>query len=86
MDENIHLAGDFTLAGFPSMVGTLWKANNATTVKVVGDFYRLLGTQKTLARGESVARALDEALLSLRNSDETRADLWKWPPFILIGD
>jgi CHAT domain len=86
MDENIHLAGAFALAGFPSVVATLWKANDTAAVKVAGEFYRLMGTQKMLMRGESVARALHEALLSLRNSDETRAGLWKWAPFIHIGD
>lgn len=86
MDENIHLAGAFSLAGFPSVVGTLWKANDIAAVKVAGEFYRLLGTQKKLMRGESVARALHEALLSFRNSDETRNGLWKWAPFIHIGD
>jgi tetratricopeptide (TPR) repeat protein len=86
IDENMHLAGAFTLAGFPSVVGTLWKAGDTPAVRIAGEFYRQLGNHSGMARGESVARALHEAILRLRRCGDSDGDPSKWAPFVHLGD
>jgi CHAT domain-containing protein/tetratricopeptide (TPR) repeat protein len=84
IDENIHLASTFLLAGFPHVIGTLWKAEDNAAVEVAGEFYRGF-VQQPGAEDASVAAALHRAVLKLRNSDSNAGDIWKWAPFIHIG-
>lgn len=82
VDESIHLASTFQLAGFQHVIGTLWSVEDSAAVEVTTKFYEgLLG----YAEGDSlsIARALHDSVLSLRNSHRT--DISRWAPFIHLG-
>ena len=70
MDEAIHLAGACQLAGFPSVVGTLWQINDIHAASVAKDVYTwMLGGGDKIDVGK-VAEAVHRAVRHLR--DETR--------------
>ncbi|KAH8689815.1 CHAT domain-containing protein [Talaromyces proteolyticus] len=78
IDESIHLASTFSLAGFPHVIGTLWGAVDSAAVDIARAFYREL-----FVNDISVAYALHKAVVRLRNEDA--AYILKWAPFIHIG-
>jgi tetratricopeptide (TPR) repeat protein len=84
VDESIHLASTFILAGFPHVIGTLWGAQDSAAVEVAREFYKKL-FQYSEDENASVAYALHEAVLCYRNADENVTDILKWAPFIHIG-
>jgi CHAT domain-containing protein len=84
LDENIHLANTFLIAGFPHVVGTLWKANDSAAIEVAREFYKCL-LKGNGAEDESVSFALHKAVLALRNSGDNIGDIWKWAPFVHLG-
>ncbi|WP_431932165.1 CHAT domain-containing tetratricopeptide repeat protein [Micromonospora sp. RP3T] len=70
-DEAIHLATAFQLAGFPHVVGTLWEADDRTSVTVAESFYSAL--QATDSEAPDVGRpaeALHYAVRALRDGDD----------------
>lgn len=83
-NENIHLANAFLIAGFPHVIGTLWKADDSAAIEVAGEFYKCL-VKGDGAGDESVAVALHKAVLRLRNSVDNNEKIWKWAPFIHLG-
>ncbi|KAE9363032.1 hypothetical protein N431DRAFT_433247 [Stipitochalara longipes BDJ] len=84
IDESIHLASTFLLAGFPHVIGTLWKAEDSAAVEVAGEFYREFAQQPD-AGDALVATALHRAVLKLRNSSGNAGDISKWAPFVHMG-
>jgi CHAT domain-containing protein len=84
IDESIHLASTFLLAGFPHVIGTLWKAEDNAAVEVAGEFYKGFA-QQTEAGDAFVATALHCAILKLRNSNGNVGDISKWAPFVHMG-
>jgi CHAT domain-containing protein len=84
LDENIHLANTFLIAGFPQVIGTLWKANDSAAVEVAREFYKCL-MKGIVAEDESVSFALHKAIVKLRSSGDVIGDIWKWAPFIHLG-
>lgn len=86
-DEGLNLASAFQLAGFPSVIGTLWQAFDQTAVKMAGKFYRhLFRGHSTLhdLTGEQIARALHAASVELSGED------WifpiRWASYVHFGD
>jgi CHAT domain-containing protein len=43
LDESIHLASAFQLAGFPHVIATLWQTGDSAAVQVAEDFYIHVG-------------------------------------------
>jgi CHAT domain/Tetratricopeptide repeat len=84
VDESIHLASTFQLAGFQHVIGTLWGADDSAAVEIAGKFYEGL-LQHTKDDGTSVAGALHDAVLCYRNAKGNCADVSKWAPFIHLG-
>jgi tetratricopeptide (TPR) repeat protein len=84
VDESIHLASTFQLAGFQHVIGTLWGADDSAAVEIAGKFYEGL-LQHTTDDGTSVAGALHDAVLCYRNAKGNCADVSKWAPFIHLG-
>jgi CHAT domain-containing protein len=84
IDESIHLASTFQLVGFPHVVGTLRGARNSAAVEVAKKFYEGLH-RSTEGGSSSVAQALHDAVLCLRNSQNNWKDISSWAPFIHIG-
>ena len=86
LDEAIHIASGFQLAGFPHVVGTLWEANDKKAREVATEFYKNLFDSLDSGRGFEdgiVAEALHKAVASLRREFEDNPILWG--PFIHLG-
>ena len=86
LDEAIHIASGFQLAGFPHVVGTLWEANDRKAREVATEFYKNLFDSLDSGRGFAdgiVAEALHKAVASLRREFEDNPILWG--PFIHLG-
>lgn len=67
----------FAIAGARSMVVSLWKIPDESTVELMLGFYRYLG------EGMNKAQALQRAQVDLRRS---RPDPFEWAAFICLGD
>ena len=85
-DEVVHLARAFQLAGFPSVVGTMWQAYDDCAVKISEHFYKYIsskvGDGKEL-NGELFARGLHHALGEYRKLDAWQSA--KWASWIHLG-
>ena len=83
-DQSVHLASSFQLTGFQHVIGTLWGVDDDAAVEVAKRFYERLPVS-----GEngyiSPARALHDAVVSFRNTEENREDYSKWASFIHLG-
>lgn len=79
IDESVHLAAAFQLAGFPRVVGTLWEILDDTAAGVADDFYAALArpTDQALDPARS-AHALHRAVRALRDKGANRnlPSLW----------
>jgi tetratricopeptide (TPR) repeat protein len=84
--ESIHLASAFQLAGFKSVIGTLWTANDDAAVAIGSKFYELLFQNEEIT-GKSVAYALHDSVTHYRglvgSADDSR--YLEWTPFIHSG-
>ena len=84
VDESIHLASSFQLAGFRHVIGTLRAADDSAAVEIAGQFYKGL-SQHTKDDDTAVAQALHDAVLCFRNTKDNCSDIFKWAPFIHLG-
>jgi CHAT domain-containing protein len=75
-DELLGLARGFLYAGTPSLLVSLWTVNDRSTAQLMRRFYQ------ALQRGESKARALQEAVLEVKAAFPHP---YYWAPFILMG-
>ncbi|MFB7253714.1 CHAT domain-containing tetratricopeptide repeat protein [Streptomyces nojiriensis] len=77
LDEAIHLASAFQLAGFPHVVGTLWPIDDHLAVTVAESFYTHLttGPPGTLDPDRSAA-ALHHAVRTVRDRYPRTPSLW----------
>ncbi|MFG2335618.1 CHAT domain-containing protein [Streptomyces yangpuensis] len=81
-DEALNMASAFQLAGFPHVIGTLWKVYGDATDSVARTVYA------EIADGTSPALALHRAVLELRAAQaDSGADLGPlaWAPFLHLG-
>lgn len=91
MDEVIHLGSAFSLIGYPSVVGTLWEADDSAAAKVAEAFYEQFANPEHHETTSDVsARALHLATLRVRDQRRGRVrrpdhDAIGWAPFIHIG-
>lgn len=84
LDESIHIASAFQLAGFPHVIGTIWEVGDKTAVKVSRQFYELLGQQfRNDGHFGDVAYALHEAIQAVRR--ERPKNTLSWAPLIYFG-
>ena len=66
MDEGIHLAGGFQLAGYSYVIASLWEADDDLFVEVVKKFYRIVFAESEIVGDERIAYALHDATLAAR--------------------
>ncbi|ACU75428.1 conserved hypothetical protein [Catenulispora acidiphila DSM 44928] len=92
IDESLHLATAFHLAGFQHVIGTQWMANDLVAVNVASAFYRQLLNPTAAPTDldlnlnlnlDRCAHALREAVLRQRNRHAARPHLWA--PYIHVG-
>ena len=75
----VGIARAFLGAGARSVLVSLWAINDEATMEFMKIFYQ------HLMKGESASAALNQAMKSMRESDEFSAVDY-WVPFVLIGD
>jgi CHAT domain-containing protein len=75
MDAN-NFVRAFLLAGVPNVIASGWNVDSKTTARFMQNFYEGLG------RGESAARALDDARKAVRS---VKPHPYYWAAFSLTG-
>ncbi|MFG2950445.1 CHAT domain-containing protein [Streptomyces adustus] len=75
LDEAIHLASAFQLAGFPHVIGTLWEIDDELSVTVADLFYAGLGQDSGTLEPDRAAYALHQAVRRIRDGYGLRAPL-----------
>ena len=88
-DEVVHVAKAFQLAGFPSVIGTLWQAFDGDAAIVSGKFYAYLKWRMGQGAmndfdGDLFARALHSAVNFLR--EKNPYSCVNWASWIHYGD
>ncbi|KAH7316404.1 CHAT domain-containing protein [Rhizoctonia solani] len=82
-DEAVHLASGMLMAGYPSVIGTMWSVSDADAPAVADKFYGQLLKDGVLQNQYS-ARALHDAVIELRT--EIGIKLFeRWVPYIHLG-
>lgn len=77
LDESIHLAGAFQLAGFPHVIGTLWAVSDAYSSNIAEAFYTgLTDPRDGTPRTSEAARALHAVIRSARDKRPHMASRW----------
>ncbi len=77
---SIHgLSAQFRRAGVETLVGSLWKVDDAATRSLMEGFYG------GLAGGQDLAQSLRAAQLAMIDSEE-QSHPWFWAGFTLVGD
>ena len=93
LDEAIHVAAGFQLAGFPYVIGTLWQIIDKQSADFAKNVYNLmLGEQESLDVSKS-AKAVHQAMRLLRDQTRHEALISKdfsddpiiWAPYIHLG-
>jgi tetratricopeptide (TPR) repeat protein len=76
LDEAIHLASAFQLAGFPHVIGTLWEIDDAHAVEIADTFYTVLNTGDGTFDVSRAAYALHHAVRTVRDKLPDTPSLW----------
>ena len=89
LDEGITLAGACQLAGFPTVIGTMWQVNDLYAANVAKSFYASLIAGGVLDV-ERASEALHGAVRELREatrsfSKNVSDDPFLWAPYIHLG-
>ena len=80
-DESVHLAAGMFMAGYRSMVATLWSIKDNDAPQVAEDVYKRI-LQDGKPNRKEAAHALHDAVKRLR---ESGAEFTAWVPFIHMG-
>jgi hypothetical protein len=83
LDEAIHLASAFQLAGYPHVIGTLWQIADAIAVNVADSFYSNLRAGDDTIDTNRSAQALHAAVRAVR--DKYPATPAIWAPYLHAG-
>lgn len=93
LDESINISYAMQLAGFPSVIGTLWQVNDASSAEIAKEIYgcMLEGSGKLDVRRS--AEGLHKSIRRLRDktrrvsgfSKELPNDPLVWAPYIHLG-
>ncbi|KAG8753409.1 hypothetical protein FRC11_007449, partial [Ceratobasidium sp. 423] len=83
-DESVHLASGMLMAGYPSVIATMWSIQDPDAPVIAqGVYARLIKQGKMDYKGTAVA--LHEAVEELRSSGVGEDGFWRWVPYIHIG-
>ncbi|CAE7223837.1 unnamed protein product [Rhizoctonia solani] len=82
-DEAVHLASGMLMAGYTSVIGTMWSVHDEDAPLVADKVYAQLMKDRKLGNGEA-GRALHHAVAALRDKvGEQRFE--RWVPYIHMG-
>jgi hypothetical protein len=76
LDEAIHLASAFQLAGFPHVIGTLWQAHDELAIDIAESFYTALANDNGVLDTSRAADALHQAVREARDRYPITPSLW----------
>ncbi|MEU0163277.1 CHAT domain-containing protein [Streptomyces sp. NPDC006261] len=76
VDEAIHLASAFQLAGFPQVIGTLWEIDDDTAVTIADAVYSGLRVRPDVVDTRRAAFALHAAVRAVRDMFPRVPSLW----------
>lgn len=76
IDEAIHLASAFQLAGFPRVIGTLWGIDDQLSVDIADRFYNALRTSDGAVDAGRAAGALHRTIRAIRDEVPATPSLW----------
>jgi len=79
-DDLVGLSRAFIHAGAPSVIASLWKVSDDSTVAIMSSFYRNL---RTMSKAEALQKAQLELVAS---KDSIYNHPYFWAPFVLVGD
>ena len=89
LDESINIAGGFLLAGFPSVIGTLWEIEDKRSVEIARSVYSSMCDGDGKLDIRKAARGLHFALRKAREDllkEKFRnTDPVTWAPYIHVG-
>jgi hypothetical protein len=93
IDESINLSTALQLAGYPSVVGTLWHVEDRSSLEVARDVYAWMSAEDTKLDTRRAAEGLHMAVRALREKTRTLAGFSRevpsnpliWAPFIYLG-
>ncbi|CAE6531716.1 unnamed protein product [Rhizoctonia solani] len=82
-DEAIHLASGMLMAGYPSVIATMWSVVDDDAPFVADKVYAQLMKDRKIGNGEA-GRALHDAVAGLREKVGEK-EFGRWVPYIHIG-
>ncbi|KAF8752232.1 TPR-like protein [Rhizoctonia solani] len=82
-DEAVHLASGMLMAGYSSVIATMWSVKDADAPLVANEVYSQLMRDGKLGKGEA-GRALHRAIAELRGKIGEN-EFGRWVPYIHIG-
>ncbi|KAJ7441344.1 CHAT domain-containing protein [Mycena galericulata] len=83
-DESVHLAAGMLLAGYRSVIGTMWSIMDNDAPQVAGDVYAHL-LKASPPDPTRAAEALHLAIRNLREQPGVKKSFLHWVPFIHFG-
>jgi len=88
LDEVIHVAGAFQIAGFPQVIGTLWQAEDDYALSVARAFYGHPQLRSMCQKQQPIDRnipvfAFHEAVKAIRAEDPEL--VLSWAQFVVFG-
>lgn len=81
-EEAIHIAAGMLLAGYRSVIATMWTILDNDAPRVTKDVYKSLFSDGKVPDSRQAAEALHDAIEQLRDSG---ASFLSWVPFIHVG-
>ncbi|KAF8702683.1 TPR-like protein, partial [Rhizoctonia solani] len=82
-DEAVHLASGMLMAGYPSVIATVWSIADVHAPTIADEVYARLMKEGSIGPGDT-ARALHYAVAKLREQLRPK-DFVLWMPYIHIG-
>ncbi|WTW97582.1 CHAT domain-containing protein [Streptomycetaceae bacterium NBC_01309] len=82
-DEALHLAAGFLVAGYPQVVASLWQADDPTSARLTGAFYRSLRRFGGGVDTADAARHLNQVVRGLRRRYPRSPA--NWAPYVHLG-
>ncbi|CAE6478803.1 unnamed protein product [Rhizoctonia solani] len=82
-DEAVHLASGMLMAGYPSVIATMWSVSDQDAPLVADKVYAQLVKEGKVGNGEA-GRALHNAVAALREGVGEK-EFGRWVPYIHIG-
>jgi CHAT domain-containing protein len=84
LEPDHSLARAFLVAGAERVMASQWMAEDVSTAKVMGHFFRQIADDMRGGASVEYARALCEAKRKLRRNPDYASPFY-WAPFVLVG-